>query len=579
MLLLTLAVFLPAAGIIFVSGLERRNLEISMAENKALLLVQSLAAQQDQFAIGTRQMLSTLAQLPEVQRLDVDACNELFRELKNRNPFYSTIGAVTSEGNLITNAPPLETRSLNLLDRKHIKDAMATLDFSAGEYIVGRVTKVPSINYTYPILDPNKRLVGVLTAGFRLDQYARFIEKAGLPKDSAVAIADHRGVRLCRFPENEATAIGMRVSEFTFSSISGDREQGTYEKTSMDGIQRVYAFKQLRLREDFPPYLYVLVGIPKDRIAHQANMRTLKNLLELGLAAVLALSFSWFLGNATLVKPINKLVSATQRLGSGELGVRTGLSYTPDELGKLAKSFDDMASLLEKKNIDRKEVEDALRRSEGRLRDLSSKLLTAQEDERRRVSREVHDSIGSYLTGIKIRLESAVRAAGRGEALTEKLQVLVEMIQHVIRESRRIMTDLRPSVLDHHRIEVTISWLCERFEELYPAIRIEANTDFSENNISEQLKVVIFRIVQEALSNAARHSGSPVIAVSLRMTEAGVELQVRDEGAGFQVEEAIGKGLGLTSMLERVELTLGTFRIDSSPGQGTTIRAFWPVLD
>lgn len=708
--LLTLAVFLPAAGILFASGLKERNLEISMAQNRALLLVQSLAAQQEEVAIGTRQMLSTLAELPQVQRLDVEACNQLFRELRNRNPFYTTLGALTPEGNLVTNAPAVEAGSVNLLDRKHIQDALSTLSFSVGEYIVGRVTKVPSLNYTYPILGADKKVVGILSAGFELGQYAHFIQKAGLPEDSAVVIADYRGVRLYRFPESQAAPIGSALPKETIAKISGELEQGVFERISDDGIRRLYAFKQLRLRDDSAPYLYLIVGFPKDRITHSANIRTLNNLLALGIAALVALGFSWSFGNAAFIRPINKLVHATQRLGSGELGARTGLSYTPDELGRLAKSFDDMALLLEEKDKEQKEVEnllreselftrstldalsahiaildedgfilctnrswecfgksnelagydfpgvdyfsicdhatgkcaeeaslvaagirevisgsrelfereypchspneqrwfnvrvtrfkdhprprvvlahedittrkmiqDALGQSESRLRDLSAKLLTAQEEERRRVAREVHDNIGSYLTGIKMWLESAVRAAGRGEALAGKLQTLVEMVRHVIRESRRIMTDLRPAVLDDHGIEVTISWLGERFKELYPSIGIDVDVDLADYVLSEQMKVVIFRVVQEALSNAARYSQSLAVGVTLYRRESGVELRIRDDGVGFHPEEAVNRGLGLTSMLERVELTQGTFRIDSSPGLGTTIYAFWPV--
>jgi signal transduction histidine kinase len=216
-----------------------------------------------------------------------------------------------------------------------------------------------------------------------------------------------------------------------------------------------------------------------------------------------------------------------------------------------------------------------LRQSEQRLRDLSTKLLTAQEEERRRIAREVHDSIGSYLTGVKIRLENAVRAAQRGETQATELQTLVEMIRHVMRESRRIMTDLRPAVLDDHEIELTLGWLCERFEELYPAIRIEANIDLKENDLSEEMRVVIFRVIQEALSNVGNHSRSPAVRVSLRRGEDGIVLRVEDDGVGFLLEAAARKGLGLTSMRERVELTRGTFNIDSAPGRGTTVRALW----
>ena len=133
---------------------------ILKAQHNASLLAQSLAAQQDQIANSTKTMLSVLAQLREVQSLNAPACNELFRELHLRYPFYSIIGAVTPDGNLFASSEPFQP-GLNLSDRKHIRDAIRTLDFSVGEYIVGRVSKVNSLNFTFPVLDAQKKLVAI----------------------------------------------------------------------------------------------------------------------------------------------------------------------------------------------------------------------------------------------------------------------------------------------------------------------------------------------------------------------------------------------------------------------------------
>lgn len=368
--LLLLVIFLPASVVIVASGLQHRRNAIVEAENNALLLARSLAAQQDQIAIGTRQTLSTLAQLPEVQRLDVEACNELFRELHNRNPLYSTISASAPDGLMFAASTPFKPDSIDLSDRKHIRDVIETLDFSAGEYQVGRVSKVRSINYAYPVLNAAKKLIAIVVIGFRLDEYARFITKLNLPEGSSLTIADHKGLRLYRFPENDALAPGMPIPGDTIERISGDLEHGIFERTGQDGIERIYGFKQLRLRENSPPYLYLIVGIAKDKILHKANLEMLSTLLILGVIASIALSLAWGFGNLALVRPINHLADATQRFGNGELDTRTHLPHTPDELGRLAKSFDDMASLLEQKNTERKKAEEALRESEEKYRNI-----------------------------------------------------------------------------------------------------------------------------------------------------------------------------------------------------------------
>ncbi|MCX5883598.1 MAG: hypothetical protein NTU74_17930 [Deltaproteobacteria bacterium] len=175
LLILLLFAFLPVAGIIAASGLHFRNHVINDAKNNALLLVQSLAAQQEEIDAGIEMMLSTLAQLPEVQKLDAEACNKVFSELNKRHPYYSTIAAATPDGNMFAASSPFQPGTVNLADRKHIKDAIMTGDFSTGEYIVGRVSKTQSINYTYPVCDTHKNLIAIVIAGFKLDEYNRFI--------------------------------------------------------------------------------------------------------------------------------------------------------------------------------------------------------------------------------------------------------------------------------------------------------------------------------------------------------------------------------------------------------------------
>jgi PAS domain S-box-containing protein len=358
LLLLILVVLLPASGIIVSFGLGHRRQEIREIERKALLVVQSMTTQQEQVARGTEQLLSILAQFPDVQRLDAKACNELFRELQNRHPFLSIITAVTPDGNMFAASEPFPPGSVNISDRKHVKDAIKSLGFSAGAYQVGRVSKIKSISYAYPVLDANKNLIAILTAGFNLDEYARFVKKADLPEGFAVVIIDHDGVRLYRFPENDETSAGKPIPRDSFKQVSGDIEQGTFERIAEDGTYRVYGFKQMRLRKDLPPYLYMLVGIAKDEVLHKANLELLSSLSLLGIAAGIAIFLAWALGNFAFIRPINDLVTAARRFGKNEIGVRTGLPHTPDELGQLASSFDDMAELIDMRTVERKQSEE-----------------------------------------------------------------------------------------------------------------------------------------------------------------------------------------------------------------------------
>jgi len=124
--LLLLIIFLPGFVLIAGSGLSYRRNEIAKAQNNALLMAQSLAAQQEQIAASVKTMLSILAHLPEVQNLDAARCNQLFAQLHDRYPFYSVILATTPDGNVFAASMPFKPGSINLADRKHIKDAIRT---------------------------------------------------------------------------------------------------------------------------------------------------------------------------------------------------------------------------------------------------------------------------------------------------------------------------------------------------------------------------------------------------------------------------------------------------------------------
>ena len=352
LLLLLLIIFLPAFAVIVATGLSQRKDEIVKARDNALLLVQSLAAQQEQIATSTKTMLAILARVPVVQRLDGEACSAIFREVNHQYPFYTVILATTPDGRVFAASVPF-TPGTDLSDRKHIKDAIRTLDFSAGEYIVGRVSGARSLNFGFPVLDTGKKLIAVVGVGFNLNEYARFVSKVNLPEGYAVAITDWKGVRLFRLPSDDAAGVGKPIPRDSMELVTGDADHGLYEKSGEDGVARLYAFRQLRLRENLPPYLYMFAAVPKAGILRNADLQMARNLSILGLAALIAMSLAWVFGEFTLIKPINRLVASTRRFGEGELGTRTGLPHTPDELGRLAKSFDDMASLVEKRKTER----------------------------------------------------------------------------------------------------------------------------------------------------------------------------------------------------------------------------------
>ncbi len=232
---------------------------------------------------------------------------------------------------------------------------------------------------------------------------------------------------------------------------------------------------------------------------------------------------------------------------------------------------------------DRKMAEEALRESEKELRLLSGQLLTAQEQERGRIARELHDGIGQSLSAIKFRIEDALGQMGKDVAgsSVNSLNSLIPIIQSTVEEVRKITMDLRPSTLDDLGILATIAWFCREFQETYTNVRIQKEIGLGETDIPESLNTVIYRVLQEALNNVAKHSGADSVTIFLTKRNGTIELTIEDNGRGFVLKEALDidgseRGFGLGSMKERIELSGGSFSLKSVRREGTTIRASWP---
>jgi PAS domain S-box-containing protein len=229
-------------------------------------------------------------------------------------------------------------------------------------------------------------------------------------------------------------------------------------------------------------------------------------------------------------------------------------------------------------------VERALKKSESDLRHLSTELLNAQEKERKMIAGEIHDSIGSSLSAIKFKVETALtEAADKSSETTIALKSVIPIVQGAIEEARRIQMNLRPSMLDDLGILATIKWFCRQYESTYSKIRISQNIKIEEHEVPGSLRTVIFRVLQEGLNNIAKHSMAKMVYLSLRKTDQAIELVIRDNGQGFDLSrtkapEGATHGLGLESMRERTELSGGSLVIESTQGKGTMIRASWPII-
>jgi two-component system sensor histidine kinase UhpB len=208
-----------------------------------------------------------------------------------------------------------------------------------------------------------------------------------------------------------------------------------------------------------------------------------------------------------------------------------------------------------------------MRRLEAERRRAGSAALRAQEEERARLARDLHDEVNQSLTGLLLRLEAAREAAP--PELEEELEETKSLANQAMRELLSLARQLRPTALDDLGLAAAIAGQVEQVSRSGVVAHLVEEGDFSD--LDSDVQLVVYRVAQEALSNAARHSEAERIAVDLRRAGDGVELDVSDDGRGFAFDES-ERGLGIAGMRERALLLGGDLAIESRPGRGTTVR-------
>ncbi len=226
-----------------------------------------------------------------------------------------------------------------------------------------------------------------------------------------------------------------------------------------------------------------------------------------------------------------------------------------------------------------KQMEMNLQALEQQVRTITTQIFDRMESERKLLAANLHDSIGGALAAIRYSLEKKNLQAEKGDTIS--FTDVVTMLQNTVEEVRRISTNLRPPILDDLGILTTINWFCREFLKVYSDIRIEKFLHVQEHEVPDELKIVIYRILQEAMNNIARHSRADRVRILLEKKGPALHLMIADNGIGFnRTGKNEGRvGLGLNGMKDRAALLGGTCRIRSEPGQGTTIEIAWPVAE
>jgi len=217
------------------------------------------------------------------------------------------------------------------------------------------------------------------------------------------------------------------------------------------------------------------------------------------------------------------------------------------------------------------------RLADAKLKKLTQRVFDAQEEERGRVARELHDGISQILVGVRYALDNARRRLERGDArAAEPLAKGIDSLAQSIAEVRRISRDLRPSILDDLGLGPALKTLVEQFA-LRTGIQCRFDTVVFRNRLDDEAKIALYRIAQEALTNIERHARATEVIVDLRGHRQGATLSISDNGLGLAKTRSTAGGLGLRNMQERIEQLDGTLTMQSSAQGGTEITATVPL--
>ncbi len=315
----------------------------------------------------------------------------------------------------------------------------------------------------------------------------------------------------------------------------------------------------------------------------------------ISLAAAIALAL---LLAQNISRPMARLAAGARELGAGRLDYRldTGSS---DEIGVVASEFNGMAAQLQEaqatleervrkrtrelaeanRELDLHRAEQERLAQERRM--LLNRVITVQEEERQRISRELHDETGQSLTALGLGLEAAMLElrTDRQQGLDGRLQSLARVAAEAIEELDRLVLDLRPAQLDHLGLVATLRWYVTQVR-FQAGVATRLSVRGEAKRLQPELETALFRIAQEALTNAVRHADASLVEVVLSFERDLLSLEVRDDGVGFDAEatnDVAPSSLGLIGMRERAQLVGGVLVVRSRPGEGTQLSVMVPL--
>lgn len=316
---------------------------------------------------------------------------------------------------------------------------------------------------------------------------------------------------------------------------------------------------------------YVRVGMTEEYTRNLINKHVRDVLFTILVVCVLAIFLSSRI-SALITNPIRDLAEVAESITRGNLDIRANI-YDKGEVGKLAAAFNEMAASLIKASADKEILLGELRAKEQMRDTLITKLMTAQEDERKRISRELHDETSQALTSLMLTMRVLAEDAPNQEQ-KDALLLSRDVAANILREVRDLAVELRPPALDDLGLVAAIERYSEKFASRH-GLDIDLNTTGQQTFVDDQIAVALYRIVQESLNNVVQHAGATIVVINITFKPEQIIVTIADNGKGISDSDLIRAQkehrLGLYGMRERVELLQGRLDIRQSSYGGTEL--------
>lgn len=589
---------LPAFVLVITLAAFERSRAQESAKLESMALAQLLRSQYEEVISSTQRSLEWLVQSPEISGADAAACSAKLQQFYEISGQFLGMSVAQPDGTVKCMAAQQPVSgTLSSAGQLFFERAVATKAFAVGDVQRGRDSNTPSLTVGLPVLDENGNIKVVVGAGLNVDLLGRRFTNNQFYQYASLILIDRNGTVLLRHPDDEGL-VSTNVSDTQVFQTAVARRDGWIEAPGLIGNRRLFAFTPVGASSQ--PDMYAFAGLSTDYIYAGVDRMMRLSLVGLAVIGLAALASAWISAELMIVRRTQKVVDAALRMRAGDFSARVGLLGDSSEMGQLAQTFDSMAAALEERDDENARLIDQMQQlnaelesrvikrteqlqvsntklleTQADLRRLSEELMRSIEQERTRISREIHDQLGQLLTAIKMELRTIERAAGRDPVkVDERLDETFQLVDQTIRTIRRIASDLRPGILDDFGLEAAVEWQVTQFRDR-TGIAIDLNTELEEERISKDMSTAAFRVLQEALTNVARHAEASYVEVSMRTTNAELLLRVADNGKGMKIDPS-RRSLGLVGMRERARQLGGSVHV-SNLDQGVSVEMRVPL--